>query len=585
MDGDDICAAVTAVAESVGCGLLLLNRQDEIILANAVVSRFINLEPGQAEGRRWQDVLPEPDRERIARLWETGKKSCDLALQERKIRIKEVPLQTGSEIRAMVWEEIEPSQNAVLELRDAYQQIELLKSIINGSFEGIAAVDREGRVLFISEGGEKALGIECRKVLGMPMREIRAECLMGKVARTGIPEMGNLLYVNGVHIPVVVVPLTINGKHAGAICRSVFKNLAEAEGFVKRMQNYYASIKKKGTGAGNGINSVGNFSFGDIIGGSPAIRRTIETARQAARSEAPVMLLGETGTGKELFAHAIHSASRRSGKPFICVNCASIPDALLESELFGYEEGAFTGARKGGKPGKFEMADGGTLFLDEIGDMKLNMQAKLLRALQEGEIEKVGQVRVTQVNVRVVAATNRDLGEMVRVGSFREDLYYRLDVIRVDVPPLRYRMEDLQQLVEHFARVHSWKYGREVSVSPEAMEVFDSYWWPGNIRELSNVIEGAVCFSSQGVITPSSLPHAFLKRVERVGKGRIDRKEPGVWRSCVRTSAAQPPGEGLEEKEKIRRLLELTSGNKRRAAVMLGVARSTLYEKLKKYDL
>jgi transcriptional regulator with PAS, ATPase and Fis domain len=305
-------------------------------------------------------------------------------------------------------------------------------------------------------------------------------------------------------------------------------------------------------------------------------------ALQASQSDASVLLIGETGTGKELFAHAIHSASLRSNMPFVRVNCASIPEALLESELFGYESGAFTGAKKGGKPGKFEIANRGTLFLDEIGDMNLNMQSKLLRVLQEGEIDKLGNTRNIKVDVRIIAATNRDLAEMVRNGQFREDLYYRLDVIRIDIPPLRHRKVDIEPIANHLVVAISRKYGKKIeSISQEVLDIFTKYYWPGNVRELANVIEGTVCLIQGKTIDKSSLPANFMQRFLSIRPPV--HKTPDSNSGIVKFQCDAVDDE-LEE-NKIKRALEITSGNKRQAAAALGVARSTFYEKLKKYGM
>ena len=290
---------------------------------------------------------------------------------------------------------------------------------------------------------------------------------------------------------------------------------------------------------------------------------------KAAKSDSNVLILGESGTGKELFAHSIHNDSKRSMGVFIKVNCAAIPAELLESELFGYEEGSFTGAKKGGKIGKFEAADGGTIFLDEIGELPLHMQVKLLRVLQEREVERVGSTRSIPIDVRIIAATNRNLEEMVEKGEFRLDLYYRLKVMTIVVPKLSERSEDIPKLVHHFLRKYQKLMNKQIEgISDRALRILNSYSWPGNIRELENSIERALNMVDEiEMITSDHLPEEI-----RGYKG---------------PSSTLTLNEVMEETERhtIINYLEVMNGNKSETAKALGISRTTLYEKMKKYGL
>ncbi len=305
-----------------------------------------------------------------------------------------------------------------------------------------------------------------------------------------------------------------------------------------------------------------------IIGRSQKIREILQLVHQVAPSNATVLIMGESGTGKELIAEAIHRHSRRSGGPLIKFSCASLAESIIESELFGHERGAFTGAVTQ-KKGLFEVANRGTIFLDEVGDMTPHTQARLLRVLQEGEFQRVGGTVTIKVDVRVIAATNSDLFSLVTEKRFRQDLYYRLNVVPIEIPALRERREDIPLLVEHFLD----KYTREnhrpaMSISPKAMELLMRYDWPGNVRELENCIERCVVLSRTPVIEPSQLPPAILNHRDR---GRI----------------IIPVGVSMEEikKEAILRTLEAASGNKTRAARMLGIGVRTIHAKLKEYGL
>lgn len=313
--------------------------------------------------------------------------------------------------------------------------------------------------------------------------------------------------------------------------------------------------------------------FEDIIGESMTLRHVKETASKVAASKSNVLILGESGTGKELFARAIHNRSQRSQAPFIAINCAAIPDALLESELFGYEEGAFTGAKRGGKPGKFQLANKGTLFLDEIGDMPLHLQSKLLRAIQEEKVMPVGGNSLIDVDVRIIAATHRNLEEMVHEGAFRKDLYYRLNVIPLVIPALRNRMEDLPLLAGEILAKCNVKLDKSIGlISSECMKELMSYEWPGNIRELENTIEYAVNMSEENVIDKRHLPRKIIH---------------AQFDQTLDLVGAIVPLETLE-KEAIQNALSFYGGGKSaavKAAEALGISKATLYRKLKMYQM
>ncbi|MCX5769730.1 MAG: sigma-54 dependent transcriptional regulator [Candidatus Hydrogenedentes bacterium] len=312
-------------------------------------------------------------------------------------------------------------------------------------------------------------------------------------------------------------------------------------------------------------------SLGNIIGESPAMQRVFNIARKAINVTSTVLIQGESGTGKELVARHIHFAGPRKNKPFTITNCAAIPDTLVESELFGHEKGAFTGA-DASRPGKFEMANEGTLFLDEIGDMRLESQAKLLRVLQDGVLERIGSRQQRQVDVRVIVATNKDLARRVDEGLFRKDLYYRIDVIRIDLPPLRDRMQDLALLVRHFREKLTGKLGHPVpALAPEALEAMRRYRWPGNVRELENTLEQLFILIDGPLVTAADLPP---KLIERPTQPATPFKLPAG-------------GIVLEELEQdlIRQALEESGGRIKEAAELLGVSYKTLQYRLKKHEI
>ncbi len=311
------------------------------------------------------------------------------------------------------------------------------------------------------------------------------------------------------------------------------------------------------------------YDFPNIIGESKAMRAVFALLGKVSRTNSTVLILGESGTGKELIASTIHYQSARKTKPIIRVNCAALPAELIESELFGYEKGAFTGAAAR-KPGRFDLADGGTIFLDEIGDLPLLTQTKILRVLEERSFERLGGTGSVHVDVRIVAATNKDLEEEVRKGGFREDLYYRLNVIPVVLPPLRKRREDIPLLTQAFAKRINDRLGTDVCFSVEAMEALMRYHFPGNVRELLNVVERSIALAGEKVIRPTDLP-------SHIGAGRGRREKTAL------ATLADITGEA--EKDHISRILQLTKGNRSRAAEILGISRKTLWEKITAHQL
>ncbi|WP_173299135.1 sigma-54 interaction domain-containing protein [Thermanaeromonas sp. C210] len=334
--------------------------------------------------------------------------------------------------------------------------------------------------------------------------------------------------------------------------------------------NIVVLSRMKGVQSKNHRSYTAHFTFDDIIGNSPSLRKAVEMARAAAELNVRVLLEGESGTGKELFAQAIHNGSARRNGPFVALNCSAVPRELFESEFFGYSEGAFTGAKKGGKPGKFELANGGTLFLDEIGTLPWDMQAKLLRTLQQNEIIRVGGNEVIPVNVRIVAATNTPLEELVVQGEFRQDLYYRLNVIVIRIPPLRERVEDIPVLFEYLVEKISRKLGKKIRrIDKDVIDVLCAYHWPGNVRELENCIERAITLARENIIRVEDLPSEVLQ-----GKSERRSTPPGELQS-LRTL----------ERETIVRSLARFNGNVSKASKALGISRTTLYKKMRQYDI
>lgn len=441
-----------------------------------------------------------------------------------------------------------------------------LLEMVFGEFGGAIIIDQHGIIRIFTDYYEKESGLKKEEVLGKRIDKVFPHTRLLEVLKTGKPILADIWHLNGKAQIVSRFPIKQNGKVIGAAGFSLFK-MGEAREFTRRLTllvselQYYSDELKKLSGA--------HYALDSIVGESDAILEAKERVRVVAGTDLSVLITGETGTGKELFAHAIHNESARKDFTLVSINCASIPEALVESELFGYEEGSFTGAKKGGKPGKFEQADKGSIFLDEISELAYPAQAKLLRVLQEMEFERVGGTRPVKVDVRVIAATNTPLNRLVREGKFRRDLFFRINSFPIYIPPLRERPEDILPLTYHFINQVNQEIGTEIEgITREAERLLLSYHWPGNVRELKNLIERAAIAARRGKIVPENVLRfadpdaAQIRRTKR-----------------IRTARAEA------EKEAIKRALKVCHGNKSQAASMLGMSRSTFYAKLKKYDL
>lgn len=445
----------------------------------------------------------------------------------------------------------------------------LLQTVIDSLSDAVSVVDENGIGIMFNRAYTRITGMTEEQVLNKPATVdiAEGESVHMRVLQTGKPIKGVRMKVGPFRREVIVscAPLIIKGELKGSV--GVIHDISELRRVMEELERTRRLIRKLES----------RFSFDDIIGNSNPIREAIDRARQAAATPACVLLRGECGTGKELFAHAIHHASERTDKPFIRVNCASLTDTLLESELFGYADGAFTGAKKGGRKGYFEEADSGTLFLDEIGAMSLEAQARLLRAIQEGEIIRVGESRTRGVDVRVIAATNADLEKMVDQELFRKDLYYRLNVFPIEMPPLREIKSDIPLLVSHFLSRYALDYGRTVvEITPAVYRRLKEYDWPGNMRELQNVITRALINldRDEHVIEEKHLVMPFIVNTEKEIESESAYLE-GTLKDLHRNW----------EKNVLVRVLRETEGNKAEVARRLNISIRNLYNKLHQHKL
>ena len=452
--------------------------------------------------------------------------------------------------------------------------------------QGMMVVDRAHRIVWISEGYKRflpALGFEREtQFVGRRVEEVVPNTLMAQVIDSGQPMLLDLLTNKAGTFLVSRLPLRDDaGQVLGALGLVLLDHpettMQPLMAKFTRLTQELADARRQ-LAAEQGQRRRAKHTIASFIGASPVVMEAKRLARRAAGSDATVLLLGETGTGKELLAQAIHNASHRAGRAFVGVNIAAVPDTLLEAEFFGVAGGAYTGADKKGRPGKFQLSDGGTLFLDEIGDMPLPLQAKLLRVLQEQEVEPLGSNTVVPLDLRVIAATSRDLPAMVAAGQFRADLYYRLNVLPIRVPPLRERLDDLDALAEHLLE----DIARRGAMAPrglaaDALDVLAAHAWPGNIRELRNVLEQASLMSDQ-LQLDAAAPRPLLPAPDPAAPVRKADTAPADG------PATLPAAVAALEARLIRDALRATGGNKRAAALRLGIARATLYEKLATLD-
>ncbi len=442
-----------------------------------------------------------------------------------------------------------------------------LAQILDVLHEAVCVTDRYGTVILWNRSSEKLYNVSKEEILGVHIGKFFPNAMILKVLKSQKP-MWNVYHAprENFHVVLSTEPIYIDGELAGAV--STDHDVTEMTELSKELEHAITAVKY----LKDQVKQFTKSSFDSIIGSSDALMKRVRIAEQVSNTEATILISGESGTGKEVFSRAIHDASGRKGL-FVPLNCSAIPAGLFESELFGYVEGAFTGARKSGKMGVFEIANSGTVFLDEIGEMPLHMQAKLLRVLQEREIYRVGSEKSIKVNTRVVSATNRDLKQMVKEGKFREDLYYRLNVVEIDLPPLRERPSDIPLLVNTFLKEMCEKEGRPKPVmEQEVMGLLENYQWEGNVRQLKNTVEYLLVMSPGDRITREQIPSYIMNDIKPIvnyGERPLD-----LIAAVTRV-----------ETETILAALEKTDNNRAAAAKLLNIPRTTLYYKMKQYEI
>ncbi|MDI3546707.1 MAG: hypothetical protein PWR10_359 [Halanaerobiales bacterium] len=556
-------------------GLIFIDQNERIEIFNKAAEEIMDLKREDVLGKNVREVIPNT---RLHIVLKTGKPEINQIQHtgETTIITNRVPVKDNNSnvIGAVaLFRDITEVKKLAEELTNLKEMRVLLEAIINSTQDAISVVDKNGIGMMINPEYTKLTGLTEEDVIGKPATVdiAEGESMHYQVLKTKKPVHGVRMKVGPSKKDVIVnvAPILVDGELKGSV--GVIHDVSEIKKLTEELDHARRMIRH--------LNA--KYSFDDIIGVSDTIRAVIKQAQKASQTPVTVLLRGESGTGKELFAHAIHNASPRKEQKFIRVNCSALADSILESELFGYEEGAFTGARKGGKKGLFEEADGGTIFLDEIGKISLNLQAKLLRVLQEKEIIRVGGARPIEIDVRVIVATNINLERAIQEGNFREDLYYRLNVFPLFLPPLRDRKEDIPHLAYHIIHKFNQEYGRSVrGITDEALDKLMLYDWPGNVRELENIIGRAMINLGleNDMIKLEHLP--FLRGKKNKGQeGRFDLNQFDLDNRSLKEIMNET------EKKAIIQALKKTDGNKTEAAKILGIAIRSLYYKLDKYGI
>lgn len=557
--------------------MIAVDKTGTITLFNKAAEKLTRIEAEYALGKPVKKVIKNT---RLVHILETGDFELNRQqdLEDIKIITNRMPVKDkeGNIIGAVaVFRDITDildltSQNSELE-----EMQSMLEAIFDSTQDAISVVDQNGINVMINPAYTGVTGLTKDKIIGKHATAdiTEGESIHLKVLETKKPIKNARLKVGPYNKEVLATaaPIIVDGELRGSV--GVLHDVTDIIRLNNELKEAKQIIRKL----------EAKYTFDDIVGNNRLLLSAIEKAKKAAGTPATVILRGESGTGKELFAHAIHNESNRKFSQFVRVNCAALSENLLESELFGYEEGAFTGAKKGGKKGLFEQANGGTIFLDEIGDINSNTQVKLLRVLQEREIVRVGGTKPIGIDVRVIAATNMDLEKAVLEKKFREDLYYRLNVIPIVIPTLKDRKDDLYTLVHYSIKKYNQEYGRRVeAISEPAIEILKSHNWPGNVRELENVIGRAIISMklNESTITASHLPTLGFLNID-------DDEQQKLKTKGLEATDNKKLDEVIEEAEKsfIEKTLKKLNYNKTETARVLGISIRNLYYKLKKYEL
>ena len=572
---DESNEKLKVVLESVYNAIIAVDSQGIITAWNPSAEKITGIAAENAAGKYIMDVIPHTGLLETLRTGE-GSHSQKIQFGDIKAVTNRSPIINNGKITGAVavLQDISDLEAVASELKASQELNKELDAIIDSVYEGLYITDGQGYTTRINKSYTRITGIRPDEVIGWHMQDL---------VEKGYYSQSVTLIVLEKKQPVTIMHTIKGSKRCLITGNPVFNEKGEVIRVVTTVRDITELINLKSK-LEQSEERTRRYHLelehlrqqqlvrSDLVGESKEIKETVELAVRASQVDATVLLLGETGVGKDIIARKIHKDSPRREGPFIKVNCAAIPENLLETELFGYEKGAFTGAFNKGKPGMFELADSGTIFLDEVGDLPLNLQAKLLRVLQEKEITRIGGTKPQKLDLRIIVATNKDLQKMVRNDLFREDLYYRLNVLPICIPPLRARREDIPLLVTHYLDFYNQKYNRKKQLSRPAMEILRQYNWPGNVRELTNLLERLVIISKENVIEPEHL------------KSLVDGNDFEKMTHHTYTGVTLEDAVAGVEKEIIALALS-KYGSTRKAARALSVSQPTIVRKVRKYGI
>jgi PAS domain S-box-containing protein len=550
-------------------GLVAIDDKGKIVFLNRTAARIIGIDEASAVGRRVDEVVSSTG---LIEVLESGRNQTKqrMVINGHTVFTNRMTIKRNGKIIGAVgvFQDISEIETLSLELESVNAVNKELDGIFESVADGLVLVDEKGVVLRINEAYKTMTGISDEEYKGKHVHELIKEGYIGKSLSDKVIERKTSYSTvdvrNGKELVLTANPVfddhgdiirIITAARDTTELTNIKKRLAESEA---ARHNYYEELKKLRA----------NLMFSRIIANGPVMKQKIELALHVAQVDSSVLILGETGVGKDLFAMLIHRVSKRALKPFVNINCGAIPGNLLESELFGYQSGAFTGAIKGGKPGRFELAQGGTLFLDEVGELPLDLQVKVLKAVQDKQITRIGGTETIDLDVRIIAATNRDLDAMVREKTFRQDLFYRLNVIPIVLPSLRERKEDIGPLANEFLLKFNTRYGYQKWIHKDVMNCLYNYDWPGNVRELENTIERAVVSCRSDCINLDCFQGFIHNRAVN---------------SCADLSTLKKAHE-LEERQALLEVYSKT-GSTRKTAAILGISQPAVVKKMKKYGI
>lgn len=573
---------LSVVLESMHSAIIAVDTEQRITIYNSAAEKLVGIEAKKAIGHKITAILPNSPLPRILET-ETSESAKKCIINDKKLLVNHSPIRYKGKLIGAVGilqdvSELEEVHSELSAVKELYAQLE---GIIQSSYDGIIVINNKGEIVRANNSSCKLLGINKKpeEIIGSKFQSFNTtsakilDSIMKSIKSSS--RTATYTFTNG-EAKEIVVTGSGDFNEENKLERIIINirditELNELKNEIERTREeksrYSAELKEL---------RVKHLQINEVISRSSAMRDVLQLAVRVAEVDSTVLITGETGVGKEVVAKLIHNSSSRNDKSFIQVNCGAIPENLMESELFGYEPGAFTGAGRQGKIGLMEMANGGTLFLDEIGELPLNLQVKLLRSLQEKQIYKVGGTEPVVLDIRIVAATNRDLEQMIREGKFRRDLYYRLNVVHINIPPLRERKEDIAPLANHFLQKFNDKYKKNIKISSEVYDTFENYDWPGNVRELENAIERALILSQGEWVEVEHLP-SYMKNSNSI-----------EMEDCLKIHANKviPLKDALAEVEKeIIRLALKKHKSIRKAAKALGVTHTTVNRKKREYGI